>query len=179
MANSNYVKKRDKYNDLKSSSYSLIIIGVLGIAFMILNHFRLLPVYLLFEGASGLLFNIVMGGLFLALIIGGILSFYTASKVKDEIADEEQTTEDILEYFKEKYTAESMDEIIAKSDIDTYIDENIQNKNQAQQSYEFDEPDSYFSRIDFIKHEINSKYTNLSPDYVEEMSEQVYESIFE
>lgn len=152
-----YIKKADKYKDLIDSAISLIIIGTLGDIYLLgklLGFITFGPDY---SGATQVLFTLVMGSLFTVFIIGGILSFCSAKKIKGEISVEEQTTIDI----KEKFGSMNQEE------LDSHYDTNV------------DEAALYFNRTAYLKALIFADYPDIEETYLEEMIEQIYTKIFE
>lgn len=150
-----YVKKADKYKDLRSSGISLIVIGILGDLYMILNALSLTPIK--FEGISSILFYIVMGTLFNVFLIGGIFSLKSAGRLREDIGKEENLTEDILHYITTEFPKK-------------FFEEKFKN---------IDENNIYFERTDFIREEIIKKYGELEESYLDNLIEQLYQNIFE
>lgn len=150
-----YVKKSDKYKDLRSSGISLIIVGILGDIYIILDALSLTPIT--FEGISSILFYIVMGTLFNVFLIGGILSFRSACRIREDIGKEETLTEEILKYITSEFPKDFFDEKFKS------IDENS----------------IYFERTDFIRSEIIKKFGELEESYLDNLIEQLYQALFE
>ncbi len=152
-----YITKSDKYKDLHSSSLSLIIVGVLGDIFLILNALDVLPIHFAFEGLSGILFYIVMGALLNVFLIGGIVSLKSAGKIKSEIKSEEDFTSSVISYITDTYTKDSIDEHFSSTD----------------------EANLYFEREAFIKKAISDKFGELDEAYLDKLIEDIYQQIFE
>lgn len=156
-APANYVKKADKYKDLRGSALSLILVGGLGDIYLIGKSFRFIPFGPDYNGITNILFLIVMGTLFNVFLIGGILAYRNSNTIKDEIGAEEKLTSDILSEFTAK-TAEELDS-------NYKITEN--------------EGTLYFNRTDYLKKQITAKYGNLDEAYLEDLIEQIYQAVFE
>ncbi len=152
-----YITKSDKYKDLHSSSLSLIIVGILGDIFLILNILDVLPFHFAFEGLSVILFYTVMGTLLNVFLIGGIVSMKSANKIKSEIQSEEDFTDSVINYITETYTKDSIDEHFSSSD----------------------EAGLYFEREAFIKKAISDKFGELDEAYLDKLIEDIYQKIFE
>lgn len=152
-----YITKSDKYKDLHSSSLSLIIVGVLGDIFLVLNTLGLLPIHFAFEGLSGILFYVVMGTLLNVFLIGGIISLKSAVKIKGEIQSEEDFTHSVINYIIDTYTKDSIDENFSLTD----------------------EASLYFERESFIKKAISDKFGELDEAYLDKLIEDIYQQIFE
>lgn len=152
-----YITKSDKYKDLHSSSLSLIIVGILGDVFLILNVLDVLPFHFAFEGLSGILFYTVMGTLLNVFLIGGIVSMKSANKIKGEIQSEEDFTDSVINYIIETYTKDFIDEHFSSSD----------------------EASLYFEREAFIKKAISDKFGELDEAYLDKLIDDLYQKIFE
>lgn len=156
-APANYVKKADKYKDLQSSAIFLITVGILGDIYLIGKTLGLINFGPVFNEFSNVLFLIVMGTLFNVFLIGGILSYKSSKTIKNEIETEEQTTAAILDEFTAK-TAEELDS-----------------------NYDFTENEGvlYFNRTGYLKKQITDKYGELDESYLEDLIEQIYQTIFD
>lgn len=92
-----YVKKRDKYNDLKFSGISFIILGLLGLAAVILNHYKQfvnLETYSL----------VIMGGVFLLFAVIGVNSLIRAKKIKGLVSEETEESDEVITWIAENIT---------------------------------------------------------------------------
>ena len=103
-----YQDKKAKAEDYKSSAYTLLIVGVLGIAAFILMEAGLLPFRL--AGSGKYITYGVMGTMFAVFIVMGILSLKSAKKYTQEAVVEEDLTGKIKAWAKEHITAEAVKE---------------------------------------------------------------------
>ena len=78
-----YVRKSDKYNDYRSSAYTCILVGGIGIVFGILNIAGTISII------SSVFSQIVMMTMFVLFLIGGIYMYIHSGKIKSEISSEE------------------------------------------------------------------------------------------
>lgn len=156
-APANYIKKADQYKDLRSSAISLIIIGVLGDLYLVGNLSGLIKIGPSFDGITSILFAIVMGTLFNIFLFGGIHSYKKSKIVHSEINEEEQLTKDILSEF----TSKTADEFDANYDTDV------------------DDGALYYNRTNYLKKQLIQKYGTLEESYLEDIIEQIYQSIFD
>lgn len=152
-----FVKSSEKYEDLKSSGYTLIITSAAGFIFMVLKALDLIPLY--FQGFSEYMFYIVMGAMFAAFMITGIMSLRKAGKIKGKIATEENTSNSIIEFITENYNAEKIDSEINASAL----------------------PDGeiYYKRYDYIKNIIDANFENIDEAFSEHLVEEAYQDIYE
>lgn len=152
-----YIKKADKYEDTHSSAVTLLVIGSFGIIFMVLKIAGVLP---FLSGSASLLFDLVMSAVFLFFLICGFSSQKRAKQLKGEIAEEVSTTKEITEWFLSAYTGETIDAAIS---LETDMAEEMK----------------YFHRTEFIKQELNTKLTELDDSYLEDLTENLYHTLFE
>ena len=157
-----YVKKADKCKDLYSSGIMLVLVGLIGDVYIVLNALSLAPIQ--FEGISAILFYIIMGLLFNVFLISGIRSFRSASRIQKEVSTEETLTEDIISYITTNYPKEFFD-----TKFDTKFAD----------AEDIDENTLYFERVEFIRTEIINKFGNQDEAFLEHMIEQLYQNIFE
>lgn len=98
-----YVKKKDQYSDVSSTGYMLVVIGILGLAYVGLN----------FAGILHLLNGIIAYGLnialFTAALIYGVISLRQASQLKGQIAEEEEVEKTIMAWLDETVTEEFLE----------------------------------------------------------------------
>ena len=75
-----YVKLSDKYEDIKSSAATMLIVGGVGLVLMalIIAKVIVLPI----SAETSWLFYSVMGGVFIIFVIAGIVSFMHASRLR-------------------------------------------------------------------------------------------------
>ena len=101
-----YQDKKTKAEDYKSSAYTLLLVGVIGLAALVMMWAGVLPFR--FAGAGRYITYGGMGVLFIAFIVMGILSFGSSKRYAGEAADEEVLTERIKAWAKEQITADSI-----------------------------------------------------------------------
>lgn len=152
-----FVKSSDKYEDLNSSGITLIFTSVAGFIFMILKTMGIIPLY--YSGVSNIMFYIVMGGMFCAFFVTGVMSLKKAGKIKAGIADEENTESRIIEFFASEYTPENIDDNIGAAALS--------------------EGDLYYKRYDYLKSEINGNFPDIDDSFAEHLIEEIYPKLFE
>lgn len=151
-----FVRLSDKYDDIMSSSYTLILVGIVGIIFMILVWMKIIPLPISSE--TSWLFNSVMGGVFIIFIIAGIVSFMHAKQVRIEADAEDKLIEELLSWADEHIHAEDIDE-----DLDTT------------QPMEL----LYFNRADKIRDLLMYQFENADEALIYEYTEQIYQKLYE
>ena len=146
-----YVKKKDKYADLRFSGFSFIGFGVIGVIILVLN---ILHVINLFNTYS----LIVMGVVFLVFFIIGFASLHRAKLVKSSVAVEDEFTETLNEWVKEH---------LGDDLIDEWYDENKEDQ------------ENYFEIQEKMVSMMQEEFPNIHPSYIEEIAEERYNSYLE
>ena len=93
-----YVTKRTKYEDNKSSAFTFLLIGGVGVVLVILHIAGVINFNL--STFSKLLTNIVMGAMFIIFLIVGAVSAKNCTRYKREAAEEEAFTGQICSSFQ-------------------------------------------------------------------------------
>lgn len=153
-----YQDKKAKAEDYKSSAYTLLLVGVLGIVAFILMEVGVLPFQL--AGSGKYITYGVMGILFVVFIVMGILSLKSSKKYMQEADVEENLTAKIKIWAKEHITAESIKERVW---------------------FEEDTPDEmkYFKYFEGIKVAVTQEFGSLNASYLDALCEELYAEIFE
>lgn len=153
---SSFVRLSDKYQDITSSASTMLLVGIIGILFMILVLADIIPLPL--NSSTAWLFDSVMGGIFIIFIISGIISFMHAKQVKIDADEEDKIIEELL----------------------TWADINI-SKEMLDESLDLTQPEEllYFNRADKIKDKLMHQFENADEALIYEYTEQIYQNIYE
>ena len=157
-----YATKRDKYEDNKSSAYTFLLIGSLGAIAVLLHIIGLFNFNL--STFSKLMINTVMGSMFVIFIIIGIFSAKNAAKFKKEAVEEEELTQQIMDFFTTNFNAASIDE---KCRVTQLLDK------PGADLYEI-----WMKRTTFIYMNIKKNFHDLSESYTEYVAEKIYNTFF-
>ncbi len=151
-----YQNNESKAEENKSSAYSFLIVGILGVIIVILSWFEKLPFSI---GGRGNWFSHGVIFVIFAIFIGvGIVSAKSVKKYK-ALADKEADNQSELNTFlKDTFTKEALDAIEADT-----------------------EEEAYFKRMSFMRDTIGEKYADLGLDasFVEALLDAHYDSIYE
>ncbi len=158
-----FVKAADKAENYKSSAYSLLIVGVLGIAFMALVFLGVIKLNIF--GSMRYITYSVLCFMFAAFIVIGLRSNREAKKLSKEAVDEDREINDIREWFFCEYNADKINRAVSFSEFD---DASLESKEEL-----------YFKRYDYIKAIINEKFENLDSALVENLVEEIYSELYE
>lgn len=152
-----YQKNEDKAEEFKSSAYVLIFVGVIGVIALILVHFGIIPI----QFGNELMIDIVMGGLFVAFFIFGILSFRSAKRYEVEAIEENSLTDEINKWCNENLTKESIDVVLQEEMEETSVEL------------------LYYHRTEQMKAMITDKFINLEESFLDTVIENFYQKIYE
>ncbi len=152
----NYVKLSDKYEDIKSSAATMLIVGGAGLILMALILAKVIVLPLSPE--TSWLFYSVMGGVFIIFVISGIISFMHAKQVKIDAVEEDKLIDSINLWISENLIPDSID-----SGLDLNQPEEI----------------LYFTRAERIKHALMVEFENVDEPLIDELTEQCYQKLYE
>lgn len=152
-----FIKAEEKAESFKSSAYALTLVGVLGLAAMILIMLGIIP--LNFATNVKVIAYIVLDLMFVVFIVMGVHSMISAKKYAGEASMENSKTAEILEWFAASYKAEAID--------------------QMTEGMEGEEELKYFKRTEVMKRLILEQYPGLDESYLEHLIDELYQGIFE
>lgn len=145
-ASSVYVKKKDKYTDLKFSGISFIVFGILGFGLLALN---VLDIINLFNKFS----TLIMALVFVIFIGVGVTSLLRARRLKNIVSEEEKTTDRVLDWVDKNIT----DERIA-----------------ALFDAELSEEDNYFQVHSELCRIVSEEFPLFSKSYIDQLMDERY-----
>ena len=146
-----YVKKKDKYADLRFSGFSFIGFGFLGVVIILLNVFKVINLFNTYS-------LIVMGVVFLVFFIIGFATLHRASLVKDSVTVEDEFTGQLENWIKDHLSDDVIDE---------WYDENREDQ------------ENYFDIQAKLCRMMQEEFPNIHPSYIEELAEERYNSYLE
>lgn len=153
-----YQDKKAKAEDFKSSAYTLLLVGIIGIAALVLLELGVFGFRL--AAPQKYITYGVMGALFVIFIVMGIMSFRSAKQYVAEAAAEEDLTARIKAWAKEHITPASIKESV-------YFEE------------ETSDEEKYFKYFESIKTVVVQEFGTLGDAYLEAICEELYAGIFE
>ena len=149
-----YVESSKKAQEFKSGGLSLLCVGGLGLIFVLLVLFNIIPLSMnLF---SKYLIIGVMGSMFILFIVMGLLSVKSYKKFEIKASEENQLTQKLTAWCHENLKKERIDE-----DIDATSDELL-----------------YFHRSEKMKELISNKFLNLDAAFLDSFVDDIYPEIF-
>ncbi|MCR5222475.1 MAG: zinc ribbon domain-containing protein [Lachnospiraceae bacterium] len=154
-----YKTAKDKAGDYRSSGFALTGVGAVGIIVVILYVSGVFSLNI--NSNIRLISIITLSVMFLFFIVIGIKSFLDAKKCMTISEEEEETDEEVINWFLFNYDA-------------ALIDESLDLNNEA-----LEEEIKYFSRNEFMKEKILGQYPDLDRAYLDNLLETLYAKIYE
>lgn len=153
-----YQKKVEKAEDFRSSAYTLLPVGVLGLLAVAGVAAGIIPLRL--ADNVRYIFYLVMSALFIAFIAVGISSLKLSKKLAADGKTEEAETERLMRWFTDSFTAVSLDERLAQALVG--------------------EPDEvkYFKRFELIKRLLSEHMPQAAENYLEKVADDLYQQLY-
>jgi len=154
-----FVKSSERAENYKSSAAALLIVGIGGLAFLILSYTGIIKINL--AANINTLFYVAMGIMFLIFIVIGVKSLGAAKAIAAGSKDEEELTDKIYNFINSNYSATLIDEKVISAEV------------------ALTEEEKFFPRSNYIKSAIVDNFGELDDAYLTELTETAYANIFE
>lgn len=152
-----YINNEEKAEDNKASAYTLLLVGGVGLAFILMIFFEVLPIRMTVSGKY--MMCGVMGVMFILFIVMGFVSMRNSKILKKKAKKENNLTREINKWCCDTFQKEEVDE---KLQIGNLPDEL-----------------KYFQRFEYMKMTIKNQFMNLDEAYLDRLIEEIYPEIFE
>lgn len=151
-----YQNKSERAAENRSSAWTLLIVGSVGLIFLILVLAGVLP--LQFRGINRYLVGGIMGALFVIFIVMGFVSLKNSKQYAKE-ADSENSLKNTME----KWCRENLD--------GTKVDATLQLDTAPEEEW-------YFRRVALLKAVLNRQFVNLDQEFLDHFVDDMYDTIF-
>lgn len=153
-----YQNSAQKAEDNKSSAYTLLCIGAVGLIAVILVMLDVIPLY---QNAGVTKYFVcgVMGALFLIFLILGVISMKNFKTLSADAESEKSLVERMRKWCEENLGPEQIDEGLFEEE-------------------ELSEEQKYFMRTDKMKQMIEGKFMNLEEAFLDHFIDEYYQEIF-
>ena len=141
-----YQDKKAKAEDYKSSAYTLLLVGVIGMAALVLMIAGVLPFH--FGGDGRYITYGVMGILFAVFVVMGFSSLKASKRFAEEASDEENLTGKIKAWAREQITADVLRQRV-------WFAEGTSDE------------EKYFQYFEAIKNAVTQEFGSLNASYLE------------
>lgn len=154
-----YKKNSEKAEDNRSSAWTLLGVGGIGMLAVILGILGVIPLRI----GNPYMFYGVMSAIFILFIVMGLVSMKNARIFAKEAESENSLRETLEKWCREQLTAEQIDaEVANENDLETIPEEIL-----------------YFKRYEKLKDKLNHQFMNLDQAFLENLiDETVYEMVF-
>lgn len=152
-----YVNNEEKAQENRTSAYTLLIVGGIGLILIIMFFFDVIHIHM--SLTNKYMVSGVMGVLFILFIIMGIVSMKNSKILKKKACKENNLTIEIKKWCMENLKKDEMDELLAL-------------EGQPEEL-------KYFPRFDYVKSAIKKQFMNLDEGYLDRLVEETYSEIFE
>lgn len=174
-----YRNSAERAEDNKSSAWTLLSVGVIGIILLILVMAGVIPLH--FYGITKYMVYGVMFALFILFIVMGLVSLRN-SKIFAKKAESESTLADTMkEWCLAHLNAEELDAKLFGSEEEgsAYDTSKPDDESGDAEGEEISDEVKYFKRIEEIKRLLSDKFINLDEGFLEDFVDHIYEEIFE
>ena len=151
-----YEDKNNKAEDAKSSAVALLLVGGLGLVFIVLLMLDYLPIHLF--GLGKYLVSGIMAAMFLVFIAMGFSSIKTYKKYLGIAEEEQKNIEQIMDLLAQHMSKEVIDTKLAGEPEEM--------------------PQIYYSRLAVIKEFLEAHYGGLEPALLEKLADDWYEELY-
>lgn len=153
-----YEDNAAKAEENKSSAYTLLGVGILGLVVVVLGMLGVLPIRL--SGLSMYMVYGIMSVLFLLFIIMGLISMKSYHVFAGKAASENTLRESVEKWCLETLKGEELDkELFAPEE-------------------ELSEEEKYFKRNALLKEKISNQFMNLDDSFLDNLADDLYGDIF-
>ena len=151
-----YEDKNNKAEDAKSSAIALILVGGIGVVFIVTLVMDYLPIHLF--GLGKYLISGIMTTMFLVFIGMGVSSIKTYKKYLGIAEEEQKNIEQIMDLLAQHMSKEVIDAKLAGEPEEM--------------------PQIYYSRLALIKEFLETHYGGLEPALLEKLADDWYEELY-
>lgn len=147
-----YMKQEDKYKELHSTAYTFLIVGILGLLFVVLNAAGIF--HIIGNMITYVLYTIIFAG----CIFVAFTSFQDAKKAKAQIKDEEALTAQVKEWLAANISEASFAEVFDAS---------------------LGDEANYLNKLAYMSRILTEEFPQLDSDYADQLCEEFYGETFE
>lgn len=156
-----YRNNDERAEEHRTSAYTLLFVGGIGMIAIVLFFFDLLPIRM--ETFSKYMISGVMGVLFILFLVMGVISMKNSRILARKAGKENNLTKEIKNWCMDNIEPSVLDEtIFSPAEADSLNDEI-----------------KYFRRFDKIREILEKQFVNLEESYLERLIDEVYPELFE
>lgn len=152
-----YVNNEEKAQENRTSAYTLLTVGTLGILLVTLVFLEVIDIGM--SITNKYIVTGVMGVLFILFIIMGIVSMRNSKIFRKKASKENNLTMEIKKWCVANLKKSQIDDALNLSGMQAEL--------------------QYFQRFDYMKAAVQRQFMNLDEGYLDRLIEEVYSEIFE
>lgn len=154
-----YKKSADQAEEHKTSAWTLLTVGTLGLVLLALCIVGILP----FRPGNPVMFYGIMGAVFSIFMVMGFVSMKNAAIYAKQAKAEALTEEELLAWCRENVKAEELEKELSKEEP----------------FEEIQQEELYFKRYDKLKERLTEQFPQCNPAYIDSlMDETIYDMVF-
>lgn len=150
-----YVSAVSRYDDYRSSGFTFVSFGVLGVGFALLNLLEIVPLFNVFSA-------VVILVMFTAFLVMGIFSFAKAGKLKEDAVKEKALTTEVKKWLEENISEDTLHTYDTKTGTDDKSEELL-----------------YLNRLDRLRETLLTAFPDLNSSFAEQLIEDFYSTHFD
>lgn len=158
-----YQSSAEKAADHRSSAFTLLAVGGIGLIVVVLIFCNVIPLYQN-AGISRYLVCGVMGAMFLLFIVFGLVSLRDSGRLLVKAKSESSLVSEITRWCTENLDAAAIDDLLLAED---------------ETMEELSDEEKYYRRTEKMKHLVEDKFMNLDEAFVEDFVDGYYQELYE
>lgn len=156
-----YRNHDERAEEHRSSAYTLLLVGGLGIVAIVLFFMDVFPIHV--EPFSKYMISGVMGTLFILFLAMGLMSMKKSRVLAQKAGKENNLTREIKNWCKENIKAEELDKLLFSDEEAGQLSDEVK----------------YFKRCDKVRQMVGKQFVNLQEGYLERLIDEIYPELFE
>lgn len=156
---SNYVDSSERAEENRSSAWTLLLVGGIGLIIIVLNLLNI--IHLPFSGFNKYMVSGMLGALCIIFVVSGIISIKKTKTYSSAATVEKDNKAKIIDWCKENEIAEKINMAIENEFPD------------------LPEEEVYFKRYEGLKFFVFKNFESMSVPFLEHVIDEIYDSLFE
>ena len=156
---SNYVDSAERAEENRSSAWTLLLVGGIGLIIIVLNLLNI--IHLPFSGFNKYMVSVMLGALCIIFVVSGIISIKKTKTYSSAATVEKDNKAKIIDWCKENEIVEKINMAIENEFPD------------------LPEEEVYFKRYEGLKFFVFKNFESMSVPFLEHVIDEIYDSLFE
>lgn len=156
--NRKYMDNKERAAENRSSAWTLLLVGGVGLLVVVLGFFGVLPFNV--SGPSRIMVYGMMGAMFLLFIVMGFVSFKKSKTYADQAKEDNELESTLKDWCRQAFE---------NGRIDTMLGMDLMGAS---------EEELYFKRTAAMKMMIKGQFVNLDDTFIEHFVDEIYDELF-